>query len=212
MLARLFAGIHSGIFLVGVNQLPAAILDSTQRSMRRLGIQPLAKKSGPVIRSDLIEGFHYIFELIGYNRGRAALASEKQPAEIIQRFLAAGLAANRGIHVQPDEEAFRIVIGGAAPIGPFGLRSKKTLDGGCSVLKRTPGASGAMVEHRSGVGSVFTPLLWRAQACSASEDVSQIIGETFVDPQQIAFHRLLIVGRCQSRGTAIFAVPRMDEL
>src|SRR5215470_9940098 len=207
MLARLFAGIHSGIFLVGVNQLPAAILDSTQRSMRRLGIQTFAKKSCPVILRYLSEGLYHIVELIGYNRRRAALASEKQPAEIIQRFLAVGLATDRGIHVQPDEKAFRIVVGGAAPGGPFRLRSKENLNGSGGVLKRSPDASGAMVEHRSGVGSVFTPLLGRAQAGSGREDVSQIIGETFVDPQQIAFHWLLVVGRCQSRGAAIFAVP-----
>src|SRR5215813_10210866 len=207
MLGGFFPGVHRSIFLLGVNQLPAAVIDSTQRSMRRLGIQALAKESRPVIRSDLTEGLHYIVELVGDHGWRAALASEKQPAKIIHRFLAIGLASNRGIHIQPDEKAFRIVIGGPAPVGPFRLCSKETLDGSSGVLERTPGTPGAMVEHGSGVGSVFTPFFRRAQAGSRSQDISEIIGQAFIDTKQVAFHRLLVVGSGQSCRTAIFSIP-----
>src|SRR5258708_39900991 len=36
--------------------------------------------------------------------------------------------------------------------------------------------------------------------------------EPFIDPQQIALHRLLVVGRDQPGGASILAVPGMDEL
>ena len=38
------------------------------------------------------------------------------------------------------------------------------------------------------------------------------MGETFVNPEQVAFHRLLIITRGQPFGTAIFAIPRMGHL
>src|SRR5207248_264504 len=88
----------------------------------------------------------------------------------------------------------------------------KKLDRSRRVFQRTPGASGTVVERRGGRSEPFLVLLRSPQADSCGEHVAEISGESFVDPKQVAGHRLLVVAGCEPARTAIFSIPRMREL
>jgi hypothetical protein len=49
-------------------------------------------------------------------------------------------------------------------------------------------------------------------AGARGEDVAEVVGEALVDPEEIALHGLLVVGRGEAGGAAIFAVPGVGEL
>ena len=55
-------------------------------------------------------------------------------------------------------------------------------------------------------------LVGSPQAAARREHRAEIVGQSFVAPQQVGLHRLLEVGCRQVRGTAIFAIPRMHKL
>src|SRR5262249_4490535 len=62
--------------------------------------------------------------------------------------------------------------------------------------------------YRRKILSVFRS---RPEAASRGEDYAQILRQPFINPQKLAFHRLLIVLRNQPGRASIFAVPRMHE-
>src|SRR5262249_44350722 len=82
---------------------------------------------------------------------------------------------------------------------------------GC-VLQRTPTASGSVIQGSGRLRSFIQELLFIPEASARCENLSQVLRQTFVHPQEISFHGLLVIGRCQSFRTAIFAVPRVSHL
>src|SRR5882762_11544599 len=134
------------------------------------------------------------------------------PAEVIQRALAVALLANRAVNFQPDQFALRIVVEAAPPTLPVGAQHAQSLDGDRGVFERTPRASSTMIEHGRGSSQGLSILLRRPKPRAGCEHVAQILGEAFVNPQEVANHRLLVVARHQASGPAILAVPRVHEL
>ena len=53
----------------------------------------------------------------------------------------------------------------------------------------------------------FLILLLRPKPDPPGEYVAQIVRQTFVDPEQVASHRLLIVTSGEAGGAAIFTIP-----
>ncbi len=49
-------------------------------------------------------------------------------------------------------------------------------------------------------------------AAAGGEHVAEVLGQALVDPEQVALHGLLVVGRGQASGTAVLAVPGVGEL
>src|SRR5436305_14868577 len=49
------------------------------------------------------------------------------------------------------------------------------------------------------------------QTASCAQNVTYVLGETLIDQQQLAFHRLLVIGSHETRRPAIFAIPRMRK-
>src|SRR4029077_1844387 len=143
---------------------------------------------------------------------RSTLAAIKEAAKIVQRLLAIALLPQNRIHFKPDQIALRIVVGGAAPVGPFRRSGKKRLDTNGGILQRTPRPSGAMIEHGGGVSQVLTELVWRTQAGARGKKIAEIICQPLVDPKQVAVHWLLVIRRGQPRGTPVLAVPGMNKL
>ena len=45
-----------------------------------------------------------------------------------------------------------------------------------------------------------------------AEHVAEVLGEAFVDPEQVVLHGLLIVAGGEARGAAVLAVPGVREL
>src|SRR5579862_3142495 len=55
-------------------------------------------------------------------------------------------------------------------------------------------------------------MLWRNGARPRRQDVTQIVRQSFVHPEQFAFHRGRVVRRRQASRASILAVPRMGKL
>ena len=58
----------------------------------------------------------HISEPVGLHFGALVGPAEKAPAEVVQRAFSLGLAANKGIGLQPDKCALIIIIGFATPV------------------------------------------------------------------------------------------------
>jgi len=128
-------------------------------------------------------------------------------AEIVHRLLSLGLLPDNRVRFQPDQKAFRIVIHATTPAFELRQRAVKKLRCIGGILQGTPSASRRVVQRGGGLCGFIQELLFGPQACARGKNVSQILGETFVHPEQIAFHWYLIIGRCQPLWPAIFAVP-----
>ena len=72
-------------------------------------------------------------------------------------------------------------------------------------------AAGTVVEAGGAQGKELSVGFRRNQAASRGQHPAEIFRETFVNPQQIAFHRLLEIVRRQAFGPPILSIPRMDE-
>ena len=69
-----------------------------------------------------------------------------------------------------------------------------------------------MIEHGGGEGEVVAVLIGGKQAAARGEHEAEIVGQAFVDPEQIVLHGLLVVGRGEVGGAAEFSVPGVDIL
>src|SRR5579863_4343797 len=64
-----------------------------------------------------------------------------------------------------------------------------------------------MVEFAGGVGQILAVERGGEQAAASGEHEAEIIGETFVNPQQVVLHGLLVVGGGEAGWAAILSVP-----
>ena len=175
----------------------------------------LVQQAGPVEPgipgSNFIQRAHDVVECVRDNFGRTAFAAVEAAAEIVERALAVSALADGGIHFEPDQFAFGIVIEAAAPARPLPPRHAQNLHRAGGVFEGAPVASGAVVEFGGGASQSFAILLGRPQSAAGRKQGAKIFREAFVHPQQIADHGFLIVGRGEARGTAILAVPGVRE-
>src|SRR5262249_40608408 len=109
--SEFFRSLHGGVRLIVVDQLPSAVFDAAQRGMCRFRIQPLAQEAAPVIGRYLVQSCDHILECIRDNLGRAAGSAVESTAEIVERFLPTGLAADQGVNLEPKQVAFGVVVG-----------------------------------------------------------------------------------------------------
>src|SRR5581483_2910664 len=161
----------------------------------------------PVVRRDQVQGGDDVAHDVGNDFGRATLATVEFAAEIVERSVAAGLPADDGVGLEPDEDAFGIEIDAATAGGAFGAGGVEQLSGCGGVGKGTPGAAILGIQRGGVVGEVGGEVGAAPESAAGGEDVSVVSGEAFVDPEQVAFHRLGVVGRGEAGGTAVFAVP-----
>ena len=106
-----------------------------------------------------------------------------------------------------------VVVGVAAPVIERAAGVVEDLRSGGGVLKIAPGAAGAgVVEVGGDSGEAVAVDLRAPDAGAGGEDVAEVVGEAFIDPEEIALHGLLIVGRGEAGGATILAVPGVGEL
>src|SRR5207245_9829893 len=79
------------------------------------------------------------------------------------------------------------------------------------VCQWAPFGASTVVEAGGAQGKELSVGFRRNQAGSRGQHPAEILRETFVNPQQIAFHRLLEIVRRQAFGPPILSIPRMDE-
>ena len=132
--------------------------------------------------------------------------------KVVERLLAVGHLADRGVDVEPDELALVVVVHVESPVVPSSAGGVEDLRGGGGVLDVAPGAAGAVVILGGDGGEPLLILLGGPDAAARGEHVAEVLGQAFIDPEQIALHRLLVVAGGEARGTAVLAVPAMGEL
>src|SRR5215471_20806100 len=123
-------------------------------------------------------------------------------AEVVHRSLSLGLLPDDAVHFKPNELAFGVVVEAAAPVLPLRAEHSERLHGNSRVFERPPGAASAMIERGRSKGQRVAILFGSPQARPRGEYVAQIFRESFVDPEQVPDHRVLIMLRRESRGPA----------
>ncbi|MNV32309.1 hypothetical protein D3C71_1236430 [compost metagenome] len=109
-------------------------------------IQAGAQEAGPVVRMDGVQGRDHVLEGIAARGVGAVVAAEEALGEVVQRLLAARGLADQGVGVQPDQQAFAVVVAGAAHprgIGIAGPVAEQVVV--VDVLQRTPFAARLVV-------------------------------------------------------------------
>ena len=97
---------------------------------------------GPVIRRDLIQRVDQIVEGIGLQLRPVVRAAVEEVAEIVERLLAVRPVVDDRRDLEPDEIAFVVVVGAAAPIQPAATPAAHRL-ANRRVEERTPRAARA---------------------------------------------------------------------
>src|SRR5205085_3211550 len=90
---------------------------------------------------------------------------------------------------------------------PLAGRVVEKLRGDRRVNQRTPQTTGSVVESGGCHRQLVSVLFWRPQSASRAQDVSVILGQPFVNPEQLILHRLLIIGCREQGGPPVLAVP-----
>ncbi len=124
-----------------------------------------------------------------------------------------GLLADGLVDLEPEEVAFAVVVDVATPVIEGAAGVVEDLRGGGGVLEIAPGAAGASVVEVGGDGGeAVAEDLGAPDAGAGGEDVAEVVGEALIDPEEVALHGLLVVGRGEAGGAAILAVPGVGEL
>ena len=134
----------------------------------------------------------------------------KDQAKIVHRFLIFRQAAQGFVHIEPEQFAFLVEIGSAPPVRPVvGCVVEKGRGIG-GVLKRPPVASRTIFIGGHELTELLHRLFLRQQAASRGENkAAEIFRQSLIDPEQIVFHRHLIIRSRESFGAAIFSIPGM---
>src|SRR5215469_15620191 len=106
----------------------------------------------------------------------------EEMAKIIQSLLAVAHPADRGFHIKPDQEAFRIEVHTAPPAFEFRSSAIENLGSIGGVLKWPPTAPRSVIQRSRGFRRFVQELLFGPQAAAGSEDLAQILCEPFIDP------------------------------
>src|ERR1700728_2755679 len=190
--------------------LPSAVLDAAVGGIGRFGVETLVEEAGPVVGRNEVEGRNELVEGVGLNLGAVVGASVEGVAEVIDGFLSVSDVVNDGGGFKPYKVALVVVVDAATPVHPATHSATGTSGGFASgsVDERTPGASGTAGAEGSGdAGQIFAVLLRGPEAAACGEHGAEVVGEAFIAPEQVGFHRLFEVGRGEVGGAAVLAVP-----
>src|SRR6267143_553793 len=207
-----FCGPHHLRRDIVVNDLPSATFDAAQWCARAVVGQTLSPERAPIIRCDLVQPVHDVVEGIRLDHGRRAGSPVEEPAKIIKRFLAFALLSNDRVHPKPVQIVFVIEVHTTPPRTPGSRRGIKLRCGSGCVLKFAPVPAGHVVQLSRGNGQIIPRLVGRQQTAAGGQHLAQVLCKTFVDPEQIVLHRLLVVRCGEVRRTSILSIPRMYVL
>ena len=211
-LAVLLARLEVSRRRVAIDQPVAAGGDPIERRMRADPVHALVEVGRPVEGRDCVEGRDDVVESVGGDALIARVHAEEGAGEIVHRAAAAAKLSKPGIHLEPDQHAFRIIILAAHPARP-GLRAARLDDRVVGrVDQRAPGAAGKGVVEGGGARELVEHVGGRHQAGARGEDIAPELRPPLVDPEQAVAHRHVVIGRPQVRRAAVLAVPAMGEL
>ncbi len=210
----LVEGVHVAGRLLLEDQAVAAALDAVERAARGRAdrVQALAQEGGPVASLHPVQGRGHGLEGVGGRVPVAVLGAEEGLGEVVQRLLAAGLLADQGVGVEPDQRALAVVVLAALVAAP-GLRPALADDGVVGgVLHGAPLAAGDVLEAGGGHGQDVQRLLLAHQTRAGGQDQTPVLRLALIDPQQGVLQRLVEVRRHLVGGAAPLAVPAVGVL
>ena len=113
---------------------------------RRKERQVRAEKRCPVVGSDAIQGRYQIIKRVGLDNRLTFMPGVEGMAEIVHGFSIAGKLAKGCVHLEPDQNRFRIEICSTAIRRPLRNTEIQNLRGVRRVLQRTPAAASPMLQ------------------------------------------------------------------
>ncbi len=199
--------------LVGVDELVAALLDAGDVGVGVDVVDAVVEEGGPVVFDYLVEVVDELFAVVGDDeRAGVAAFAEEDVEEVGEGFFVVGELADEGVGVEPEEFALLVVVLAALPVGPGGVAAAEDAGGDGGVFGAAPFAAGCVVEQCGGDGDAVEILRLRFEAGAGGEDVAEVLGQAFVDPEERALLHLLEVGLVEVVGAAVLAVPGVGEL
>ena len=199
--------------LVGEDELVAALFDAGEVGVRGDGVDTVVDEGGPVVLGDLVEVGDELVAVVGDDeRAGVAAFGEEDVEEVGEGFFVVGEFADEGVGVEPEELALLVVVLAALPVGPGGVAAAKDAGGDGGVFRAAPLAAGLVVEVGGGGGEHVAVLFLRLEARAGGEDVAEVLGHAFVDPEERALLHLGEVVLVEVEGAAVLAVPGVGEL
>jgi len=131
----------------------------------------------------------------------------EEPAKIIKRFFAFAVLSNDHVHPKPVQIVFVIEVHTTPPGTPGSRREIQLRRGVGCVLKIAPGPSWHVVQLSRGNGQIIPRLVGASANAAGGQHPRQVLRKTFVDPEQIVLHRLLVVRCGELRRTSVLSVP-----
>ncbi|MNX97060.1 hypothetical protein D3C86_1294090 [compost metagenome] len=200
---------------VGVGQAVAAARQAVERGLGvgAIGVQAGAQEAGPVVGMDGVKGRDHVLEGVAARGPGAVVAAEEALGEVVQRLPAVRGLADQGVGVQPDQQAFAVVVAGAAHprgIGIAGPVAEQVVV--VDVLQRTPFAARLVVVEGGVLGQADQDVVLGGQTRAGGQDVAPVFRLALIDPQKGVLGRDIVVGGQLVGGALALAVPGVDEL
>ena len=136
----------------------------------------------------------------------------EQTAEIVEGALSLRPLPDQDVGLEPDQHPLAVKIDAAPPGRPALGSVVQDLRSHRRVHQRPPLAARTQDEPGGDAGHLLAEQVRRFETAARGQDITQIVGQALVHPEEIALHRRLIVGRRQVGGAPVLAVPRVDEL
>ena len=206
-------GAFGGAGLVSVDQLVAALLDSSQISAGIDVVDAVVQECGPVVGHNRVQVLNQLIEFVGHDeRAGVAAFGQEDLFKIVERLFVVGHLADQGVGVEPKQLAFLVIILPAPPIRPGGIAAAQDAGGDGGVLSGTPLAAGLVIEVGGRLREPVAILRLRLQAGARSQHIAEILRHAFVDPQQRSLLRSVQIRLIKAIGAAILAVPGVRKL
>ena len=194
--------------LIGIGQPIAAGFQASKRGAVRAGrVQSRLEECRPVVRGDGIQNFREIFKTVRLHLRRPAGRAVEGAAKVIDGFSSLTLLADDRVGFKPDQQTLIIKVDAPAQRLPVGSRGIQQLRGHGGIGQRAPFPTRAIIESGRVEGQSLPVLRRRDEAAAGGQHPTQIFRQSFVHPQQIPFHRLLVVRRGQALRPAVLAIP-----
>src|SRR2546423_4375847 len=154
----------------------------------------LVEERAPVVGRYVVERVDDIVERVGLDHRRGGRRAVEATDEVVERALPRSELAYERVCVEPDQLALVVEVNAAPLRRPLAGRVVEKLRGDRRVNQRTPQTTGSVVESGGCHRQLVSVLFWRPQSASRAQDVSVILGQPLVNPEQLVLHRLLIIG------------------
>jgi len=122
------------------------------------------------------------------------------------------LAANDYVSFHPQQQSLEVIVD-APPVNSSSAPAKNSkLHCRRGINQWPPVATGLIVHFRGHRRDRLAKVRRRPQAAARGQNFSEVFGQAFINPEQIALHRLLEIRGGENRRPAVFAIPEKMKI